>query len=86
MQMLHMLGLSPLGPYHYKMLAESFVFDTTRIKTELEWQPTKTNTQMLIESYQWYLDHLSEVYSDGERSAHRQPVKLQALALVKRFS
>ncbi len=86
MQVLHRLGLSPLGPYHYKMLAESFVFDTTRIKRDLAWQPTKTNTQMLIESYQWYIDHLDDVYRAGERSAHRQPVKLQALALVKRLS
>lgn len=86
MQVLHRLGLSPLGPYHYQMLAESFIFDTTRIKQELGWQPTKTNIQMLIESYEWYIAHLSEVYAAGERSAHRQPVKLQALALVKRFS
>lgn len=86
MQVLHALGMSPLGPYHYKMLAESFVFDTSRIKSELGWQPTKTNTQLLIESYDWYLQHLDEVYSKTERSAHRQPVKLQALALVKRFS
>jgi UDP-glucose 4-epimerase len=86
LQVLHHLGLSPLGPYHYQMLAESFVFDTSRLQRELGWRPTKTNTQMLIESYQWYLDHLADVYRAGERSAHRQPVKLQALALVKRLS
>ncbi len=86
MRALHMVGLSPLGPYHYKMLAESFIFDTTRIKQELGWHPTKTNTAMLIESYRWYVDHLQEVYQGGERSAHRQPVKLQALALVKWLS
>jgi len=86
MKLLHLLGMSPLGPYHYKMLAESFVFDTTRIKTELGWRPTKTNTQMLIDAYDWYIAHLDEIYSGVERSAHRQPVKLQALALVKRLS
>jgi UDP-glucose 4-epimerase len=86
LKLLHHLHMSPLGPYHYQMLAESFVFDTSRIKRELGWRPTKTNTQMLIESYQWYLDHLEDVYRAGERSAHRQPVKLQALALVKRLS
>lgn len=86
MRALHVLGMSPLGPYHYKMLAESFVFDTTRIKAELGWRPTKTNTQMLCDAYDWYVAHYDEIYSGGERSAHRQPVKLQALALVKRFS
>ncbi|WIG58581.1 MAG: UDP-glucose 4-epimerase [Ktedonobacterales bacterium] len=86
MRMLHLLGMSPLGPYHYKMLAESFVFDTTRIKSELGWRPTRTNTQMLIDAYDWYVQHYDEIYRGGERSAHRQPVKLQALALIKRFS
>lgn len=86
MRALHLLGLSPLGPYHYKMLAEDFIFDTTRIKSELGWRATKTNTQMVIESYDWYVDHHDDIYSGAERSAHRQPVKLQALALVKRLS
>lgn len=86
MQALHMLGMSPLGPYHYKMLAEDFIFDTSRLKRELGWRPTKTNTEMLAESYDWYVQHFDEIYSGAERSAHRQPVKLQALALVKRFS
>jgi nucleoside-diphosphate-sugar epimerase len=86
MRVLHVLGMSPLGPYHYKMLAEDFIFDTSRIKRELGWRPTKTNTEMLVESYDWYVQHFDDIYSGGERSAHRQPVKLQALALVKRFS
>jgi UDP-glucose 4-epimerase len=49
MRALHMLGMSPLGPYHYKMLDERFVFDTTPIKNELGWRHTKKNTQMLNE-------------------------------------
>jgi UDP-glucose 4-epimerase len=61
MRALHLLGLSPLGPYHYKMLAEDFIFDTTRIKTELGWRPTKTNTEMLIESYDWYVQHFEDI-------------------------
>jgi nucleoside-diphosphate-sugar epimerase len=86
MRVLHLLGVSPLGPYHYKMLAENFIFDTTRIKTELGWRPTKTNIQMLTESYNWYVQHHDEIYDGSDRSAHRQPVKLQALSLVKRLS
>jgi len=87
MRALHLLGMSPLGPYHYKMLAEDFVFDTTRLRAELGWRPTKTNSEMLTESYRWYIEHFDEIYSgDENRSAHRQPVKLQALALIKKLS
>jgi hypothetical protein len=42
---------------------------------------------MLIDSYDWFTAHLDEIYSGGaERSAHRQSVKLQALALAKKLS
>ena len=40
MKLAHVLGVSPLGPYHYRMIAESFVFDTPRIREELGWRPT----------------------------------------------
>ena len=64
-----------------------FVFDMTRIKTELGWRPTRTNTELLIESYDRFIAYLDEIYSGGAgRSAHRQPVKLQALALIKKLS
>ena len=87
MKALHLLGMSPLGPYHYKMMAEDFIFDTSRIKAELGWRPTKTNVEMLIESYEWFLAHHEDIYANAaSRSAHRQPVKLRALALVKKLS
>ena len=37
------LGLSPLGQYHRRMIAESFKFDTKKAKLELGWSPTLTN-------------------------------------------
>ena len=87
MEGLHMIGMSPLGPYHYRMMAESFIFDTERIKAELGWRPTKSNTEMLIEGYDWYVANYHDIYhASAQRSAHRQPVRLQAMALVKWFS
>ena len=47
MRLAYALKVSPLGPYHYKMIAEDFLFDTTRIKQRLGWQPTLTNEEML---------------------------------------
>ena len=51
MMLAHKLRISPLGPYHYKMIAESFIFDTTRIKQRLGWQPTATNEEMLLRAH-----------------------------------
>lgn len=30
MKLAYALGLSPLGPYQYKMIAENFIFDTRK--------------------------------------------------------
>ena len=35
MRLAHRLGVSPLGPYQYRMIAEDFVFDTSKIKAAL---------------------------------------------------
>ena len=35
MKLAHKLGISPLGPDHYHMIAEDFLFDTTKIKAKL---------------------------------------------------
>ncbi|GIR93486.1 MAG: hypothetical protein CM15mP93_16730 [Thiotrichaceae bacterium] len=35
------LGLSPLGPYQYNMIVNSFSGTTDRIREEFNWKPTK---------------------------------------------
>jgi nucleoside-diphosphate-sugar epimerase len=68
MQLAHRLHLSPLGPYHYRMIAESFVFDTQRIRRELGWQPTLTNQQMMLRAFEYYRQNRRAIH---ERSAHQ---------------
>ncbi|HLJ77951.1 MAG TPA: NAD(P)-dependent oxidoreductase [Acidobacteriaceae bacterium] len=80
------LKISPLGPYHYKMIAESFLFDTTRIKSRLGWKPTLTNEQMLLRGYEYYRDHRREIAARKDVSAHRKPSEMGIIRLVKWFS
>lgn len=78
------LGISPLGPYHARLIAGTFVFDNTRIKTNLGWAPTKTNDEMLREAYRFYVER-----SPGRSetlAAHRQTAKMGILRLVKWLS
>ena len=82
----HHLRVSPLGPYHYKMIAESFVFDTTAIKRELGWQPTLTNEQMLLRAYAHYRDHRKEIETRTDVSAHRKPSGMGVIRLLKWLS
>ena len=86
MKLSHILKVSPLGPYHYKMIAEDFSFDTTRIKTRLGWTPTLTNEQMLWRAYQYYSENRSEIENRRDVSAHRQPAKMGVIRLLKWMS
>ncbi len=82
----HKLRISPLGPYHYKMIAENFVFDTARAKRELHWQPTLSNEQMLLRAYGHYREHRAEIHGRTEVSAHRKPAGMGVIRLLKWFS
>ena len=82
----HKLKISPLGPYHYKMIAESFVFDTARAREQLGWRPTLTNEQMLLKAYAHYRDHRKEIHGRTDVSAHRKPAGMGVIRLLKWLS
>ena len=86
MKLFHKLKVSPLGPYHYKMIAEDFVFDTTRIKEKLGWKPTLTNEQVLWRAYQYYSENRGEIENRRNVSAHRQGAKMGVIRLLKWIS
>jgi nucleoside-diphosphate-sugar epimerase len=82
----HKLRISPLGPYHYKMIAESFVFDTSRIKQRLGWKPTLTNEEMLLKSYEYYAKNRDEITARTDVSTHRKPASMGVIRLLKWIS
>lgn len=87
MQIAYALGMSPLGPYQYKMIAEDFVFDTNKIKQRLGWHPTLTNDDMLWRAYEYYHRHRNEIERRGnETSAHNQAAKMGVIRLLKWIS
>lgn len=80
------LNLSPLGPYHRSMICEDFCFDTTRIKSELGWQPTMANEEMLAHAYKAYERDFHQIHSRTDASAHRSPAPLGVIRLLKWLS
>ncbi len=86
MKVAYRLGLSPLGPYQYKMIAESFEFDTTRIRTVLDWKPTLTNEDMLWKAYEHYHTHRRDITHRTGVSAHKQAAKMGIIRLLKWLS
>jgi UDP-glucose 4-epimerase len=86
MKVAHRLGISPLGPYHYQMIAEDFLFDTAKIKTSLGWRPTLTNEQMLVRAYRYYAAQRDEIHARTEVSAHSKPASMGVIRLLKWIS
>jgi nucleoside-diphosphate-sugar epimerase len=51
MELMRVLGLSPLSPYHSKMYSESLYFDISFARKILGWEPKYSNIDALRESY-----------------------------------
>jgi nucleoside-diphosphate-sugar epimerase len=83
MKLAYALKMSPLGPYQYKMIAEDFEFDISKIKEKLNWAPTMSNEDMLYKSYKYYHDNREEINSRKDVSAHKQPAKMGIIRLLK---
>jgi UDP-glucose 4-epimerase len=83
MKLAHLLKVSPLGPYQYRMIAEDFVFDTSRIKEQLGWRPTLTNEEMLWRAYNYYHTNRREIEGRKGVSAHREAAKMGVIRALK---
>lgn len=86
MRLAHLARISPLGPYHYKMIAEDFSFDTAAIKRELIWTPTVSNHEMLYRAYRYYFQNRSEIQARQNVSAHRRASGLGVINVLKWLS
>ena len=86
MKLAHMLKISPLGPYHYRMIAEDFAFDTTKIREAMGWQPTLSNEAMLIRAYEYYAAQREEIHARTNVSAHSKPSSMGVIRLLKWIS
>ena len=86
MKLAHKLGVSPLGPYHYRMIAEDFIFSTTKIRERLGWMPTVTNNQMMVKAFLYYKQQRAAIHARKDVSAHSKPTPMGIIRLLKWFS
>lgn len=86
MKLAYFLKISPLGPYQYKMIAEDFVFDTSKIKMKLNWKPTLKNEEMLYKSYKYFHDNRKIINKIADVAAHKRPAKMGIIRLLKWLS
>lgn len=79
----HALGVSPLGPYHYRMITEDFEFDTRKLRREMGWRPTLRNEEMLLKAYRYFEANRAEIGRRRDVSAHRQGARMGIIRLLK---
>lgn len=83
MKLCFWLGISPLGPYQYKMIASNFIFDTNKIKQKLGFAPTLTNEEMLLRAYEFYHKNKQEILHRKDVSAHNSVAKMGVIKFLK---
>jgi nucleoside-diphosphate-sugar epimerase len=81
---LELARLSPLAEWHYKTAHKDSFVDVSKAQRLLGWQPRLSNSQTLIETYDWYLANRERVRKAGV--THRVPWNQQALGLLKKLS
>jgi nucleoside-diphosphate-sugar epimerase len=74
--------LVPFAPYHWMMYSKSLWFDIDHVRDSLGWQPQWSNEAMLADSYDWFIEHRSQLDQAG-RSQHRKIAKQGALRALK---
>ena len=85
MKFFSLIGASPLGAYHSLMYGKSMYFDLTKAKNELGWNPKFSNTEMFIESYEWYIKNRENVLKNKQKSHHQSAVKHGILSIFNKL-
>ena len=81
LKIFYKLGISPMGPYQFRMLTKDFIFDTTRAERELNWQPTLNNFEMLAIAYDHYKFEKNNTRTMN--SANSKPASFKILKLLR---
>ena len=81
---LELLRLSPLAEWHYRTAHRDSFVDVSKAERLLGYAPRLSNSQALIETYDWYLAHRDELKAAGV--THRVPWNQRALGLLKKVS
>lgn len=81
---MEVLHLSPLVEWHYKTAVKDSFVSVDKAKRLLGWQPGKSNAEVLIETYDWYVAHYAE-YLGKVGLTHRVPWDQKLLKVVRFF-
>lgn len=70
-RVLRVVGMSPIQPEHYLLADSNFVLDIDAARVSLGFQPRRSNTEVMIDAYDWYVGA-----GDGARPQFHPIVRL----------
>jgi nucleoside-diphosphate-sugar epimerase len=85
LQILDLVRLSPLAPYHYLTYHKPFCFDIKHV-LQLGWTPRYSNDEMLRETYDSFLAEAGSASPANTLSPHRRKVNESILWLLRKLS
>lgn len=84
LSILETLNMTPIVAWHYKTFPVDSYVSTEKAESELGFKPLKSNTDILIESYDWYQKHRSEfIHNVG--TTHRTIWNFKILDIINKF-
>jgi nucleoside-diphosphate-sugar epimerase len=84
LSILEMLNLSPLVAWHYKTFPVDSFVSIEKAKKKIGYKATKSNQDILIESYDWYKQHRKE-FLGREGTTHRTVWNFKLVDFAQRF-
>lgn len=84
LSVLEKMNLSPIVAWHYKTLPVDSYVSIDKAKKYLKFKPTKSNKDILIESYDWYKKHRKE-FIGKTGTTHRTIWNFKLLNLLNRI-
>ncbi len=81
---LEKLRISPIVAWHYKTFPVNSYVSTEKAQKKLGFKPTKSNTEILIESYDWYKKHRKE-FLGREGKTHRTIWNFKILDIITKW-
>lgn len=84
LRIMETLNLSPLSAWHYMTMPVPSYVSIEKAEKLLKWHPTKSNQELLLESYLWYKQNRNKVINKVGKT-HRVGWNFKLLNLVSRF-
>ncbi len=84
LRIFEILKLSPLYKWVYRTASKDSFVSVEKLQKQLNWIPNYSNSDALIRSYNWYLEHKNEI-KKGTGVTHTMAWSQGILGLFKRF-